>query len=177
MKAEAKLDFLLAASHIAGMRKTSTCLVLVALASCGEPVRDDHFADDVKQERPAAAPVRSEAVPVRVGELGPNFPACNAAGTTRNLAAGQDIPVRAAPFDTSEQSGRLAAGSRFVICSRSHDQKWFGIVYNDQGSLDTCGVTSPVPARRAYEGPCQSGWVSAPFVKFTAGLKALQPAE
>ena len=142
-------------------------LSLLSLAGCGEAVDDNHFADDVQEARPVPDPVTSEAVPVRIGELGPSFPACNATGTTRNLAEGETLPVRAAPFDTAQETGRVAAGARFSICSRSHDQKWFGIVFAG-GAEQDCGVSAPVASRRAYEGPCRSGWVSSPLVKLAA---------
>jgi len=147
----------------------------ILLTACGEAVDDDHFADDLRQERPVSEPVTSEAVPVRIGELGASFPACNATAVTRNLAAGETLPVRAAPFDTAPETGRVPAGGRFAICSRSHDQKWFGIVFADgvagEGVAQDCGVSAPVTSRRAYEGPCRSGWVSSPFVKFVAATK------
>ena len=139
------------------------------LAACGEAVDDNHFADDLRQERPVSGPVTSEAVPVRIGELGPSFPACNATGATRNLPQGQPLPVRAAPFDTAEQTASVPAGGRFAICSRSHDQKWFGIVFQEAGAGGDCGVSAPVTSRRAYQGPCRSGWVASPFVKLVAG--------
>ena len=36
-------------------------------------------------------------------------------GVTRNLAPGQSLAVRAAPFDTAEQSAEVPAGGRFAI--------------------------------------------------------------
>lgn len=154
------------------MLRFAFLLVLLFLAGCGEAVDDNHFADDIQVERPVSGPVTSEAVPVRIGELGPNFPACNAVGVTRNLAPGQSLAVRAAPFDTAEQSAEVPAGGRFAICSRSHDQKWFGIVFGEPGSSADCGVSAPVTARRAYDGPCGSGWVASAFVKLVAGAPA-----
>ncbi len=144
---------------------------LCALAGCGEAVRDDHFANSLEAPGPGEpAPVRTEAVAVRVGELGPSFAACGAAGTTRRLAEGQGLEVRAAPFDTAERAGEVAAGARFFVCSRSHDQRWLGIVYEPGGQLaPACGVSSPLPSRRAYEGPCRSGWVASAYVKLIAG--------
>jgi hypothetical protein len=143
---------------------------LLALAGCGEAVKDDHFAQDVKAEREAAAPIVPGAVPVRVGELGPSFDACGAAGTTRNLQAGEQLPVRAAPFEASAETGRVLPGARFFICARSHDQRWMGIVYEESGTLSAaCGVSSPVAGRGNYAGPCRSGWVSSAFVKLIAG--------
>jgi hypothetical protein len=146
------------------------------LAGCGEAVDDNHFAGDEQEERPVSDPVTSEAVPVRIGELGPSFPACNATGVTRNLSEGEALPVRAAPFDTAVETGRVPAGGRFAICSRSHDQKWFGIVFGE-GTAQDCGVSAPVTSRRAYEGPCRSGWVSTPFVKLVAATKQAQTTD
>jgi hypothetical protein len=147
-------------------------LPLLFLASCGEAVKDDHFANDVKEERIDAPTVEAPAVPVRIGELGPNFNACNAAGTSRHLdpAAGERMQVRAAPFDTSAEAGSIPAGARFFICTRSLDQRWLGVVYDEAGALSpACGVSRPVASRRGYEGPCRSGWVAAAFVKQIAG--------
>lgn len=145
-------------------------LPIVSLSACGEAVKDDHFAQDVKAEREAPEPIVPGAVPVRIGELGANFDACGAAGTTRHLDAGAQLPVRAAPFDTSAETGRVRAGTQFFICTRSHDQRWMGIVYDESGTLSpACGVSSPVMSRGSYEGPCRSGWVSSAFVKLIAG--------
>lgn len=157
--------------HIKAMRRAFPWSLLL-LAGCGEGVKDDHFANDVQAERVESAPVQTESAPVRVGELGPNFDACAAAGTTRHLdvAAGDKLPVRAAPFDTAAEAGAVAAGARFFVCTRSHDQRWLGIVYDESGALSPgCGVSRPLNARRAYEGPCRSGWVSSAFVKLIAG--------
>lgn len=147
-------------------------LLMFALAGCGEAVKDDHFAKELKTERVAPDPANPGTVPVRIGELGANFNACNAAGTSRHLdaAAGERLPVRAAPYEVAAETGAIAAGARFFICSRSHDQRWLGVVYEDAGTLaPTCGVSRPVSARRNYEGPCRSGWVAAAFVKQIAG--------
>jgi hypothetical protein len=145
------------------------CLVL---ASCGDPVEvaNRSAADDGNT---AADIVTAAARPVRIGELGPNFAACSAAGTTRNLKPGEALPVREAPFDNARESGSVAARGRFFICARSHDQKWFGIVYDDDGTLaERCGVAEPVTRRRDYDGPCRSGWVQSAFVKVIAGETA-----
>jgi hypothetical protein len=147
-------------------------LALPALAACGEAVQDDHFANDVRSERSEPVTAQPAAVPVRIGELGPNFNACNAAGTSRHLdpAAGDRLQVRAAPFDTAAETGAVAAGARFFICSRSHDQRWLGVVYDEAGALSAaCGVSRPVFSRRGYEGPCRSGWVPSALVKQIAG--------
>jgi hypothetical protein len=145
-------------------------LLTLALAGCGEPVADNHFANSIHLERPEPTPVTVDSVPVRIGELGSSFAACNAAGTTRNLARSADLIVRAAPFDAAKETGAIPAGTRFFVCTRSHDQDWMGVVFHTSGALDpSCGVSSPVSVRQAYAGPCGSGWVSSAWVKLVAG--------
>ena len=151
-------------------------LPLLALASCGEPVRDDHFANKAEPKAEAqAAPLRHE-VAVRVGEMGPSFDACVHAGTTRHVGAGERLPVRAAPFDSAEETGGIAAGGRFFVCSRSQNQKWLGVVYDGDGALsEACGVSSPARRRQDYDGPCRSGWVSSALVRLIAGTDQAPP--
>lgn len=152
-------------------------LLCLALASCGDPVTVANRSD-ADDGNASADTVTAAARPVRIGELGPNFAACSAAGTTRNLKPGEALPVRSAPFENAEESGSVAARARFFICARSLDQKWFGIVYDEDGSLaERCGVAEPVTGRRDYQGPCRSGWVQSAFVKVIAGERAAQPAE
>lgn len=150
---------------------------LILVAGCGEEVEDNHFARDVQEARPVSEPVTTQAVPVRIGELGPSFPACNSTGETRNLQPGETLAVRAAPFETAEETGQVPAGGRFFICARSHDQKWFGIVFAREGDLQSCGLSAPVASRRDYQGPCDSGWVTSPLVKLTSGIEEPQPAQ
>jgi hypothetical protein len=144
-------------------------LALLALAGCGEAVKDDHFQRQPEAPAAAPAPVRTDAVPVRVGELGANFNACGHTGATRHLAAGAGLPVKAAPFDTAADLGSIPAEARFFICTRSHDQRWLGVVWAPDGTLSpACGVSAPATSRRAYEGPCRSGWVPSAFVRLVA---------
>ena len=92
--------------------------MIAALAGCGEPVQDDHFANSIEIERPDPAPVRVDSVPVRIGELGASFGACSAAGTTRHLAERASLPVRSAPFEAAERlrsAGVKAARRRDLI--------------------------------------------------------------
>jgi hypothetical protein len=144
-------------------------LLCLGLAACGEPATVADRAAGT-EAAPEAAVVTPGSRPVRIGELGANFRACSAAGTTRNLKAGEALPVRSAPFDNAQETGSVAGGARFFICTRSHDQKWFGIVFDEGGALaGRCGVSEPVTRRRDYEGPCRSGWVQSAFVKAIAG--------
>ena len=156
------------------MRKAiRACALSLALAAaaCGEPVPVEDVGNRSAGGYTEPTAMVTEAVPVRIGEAGASFAACTAAGATRNLSAGETLPVRAAPFQTAAAAGGLPAGSRFFICSRSHDQKWMGIVYDESGTLAPgCGVSAPVTARRPYEGPCQAGWVASAFVKLISGI-------
>jgi hypothetical protein len=148
-------------------------LLCLALSACGEPAIVANRAAE-QEEAPEAAVVTPGSRPVRIGEYGANFRACNQAGTTRNLKPGEALPVRSAPFDNASEIGNVSQGSRFFICTRSHDQKWFGIVHDEDGTLaERCGVSEPVTGRRDYEGPCRSGWVQSAFVKVIAGGQAV----
>ena len=141
------------------------CLIL---AACGAPAPGGNGSDAADSN--LADTVTAAAAPVPVGDLGPSFNACNAAGTTRHIAAGETLPVRSAPFDNGDQVGAIPAGAQFFVCARSLDQKWFGLVYSPDGKLaGSCGVARPVSARQAYSGPCKSGWVASAYVELIAG--------
>jgi hypothetical protein len=149
------------------MRRSFLLLPLI-VAGCGQPVPKGNGAADANLA--VSDTVTPEPAAVAIGELGPSIDACAAAGTTSHVEEGGRLPVRSAPFDNAPETGAVAAGGRFFVCSRSLDQKWFGIVYDERGSLAArCGVSEPVAARRAYQGPCRSGWVASAFVKLTAG--------
>ena len=145
-------------------------LLGLLLAGCGEPATLNQ-ADDGSTTPPY---VRSESEPsmfsnlvqpVRIGEQGPSFAACNGRGAIRDRANAGPVSVRAAPFDQAAAIDQLAPRSEFFICSRSTDQRWFGIVYDGGASGADCGVSRPVPSRRDYDGPCASGWVASAAVK------------
>lgn len=111
--------------------------------------------------------------PVRIGELGANFPACYAMARFRDrvVAEGQPIAVRAAPFEQARETGRIAADGQFFICTRSHDQRWFAIVWHEaEGASRSCGVSVPATVRRDYDGPCRSGWIPSAPVRLESGI-------
>lgn len=168
------MDFCPRPLHKGAMRRI--LLLALALSACGEPVRDDHFTNRVEPAAiPPGAPVQHK-VAVRIGERGPGFNACAWAGTTRGVRPAGALPVREAPFESAREAGTIAAGGRFFVCTRSHDQKWLGVVFDESGVLDErCGVTTPITARRPYDGPCRSGWVASAFVRLVAGV-AQEPA-
>lgn len=164
--------------------KAQPCAILLLLlvAACGEPAADPnaHGSTTPPYVRPEADnPLLSQTVtPIRIGEIGPNFAACNARGATRDRAGGGAVPVRAAPFEQAQQIDQLAAGAGFFICSRTHDQRWFGIVYDEGGrATERCGVSSPVAERRLYQGPCAAGWVPSVRIRLVSGVPHQMPAE
>lgn len=151
-------------------------MVLLALAGCGERAAPDgeRLAPDLTRPETSAV---STAVPVRVGEAGPAFRACQATGTPRAIeaaltpqAGNAALAVRGGPFDAAPTLGSIPAGARFFVCSRSIDQRWMGIVYDPAGTLSPgCGVSTPVAAGGDYAGPCRSGWVASAAVRLVAG--------
>lgn len=156
-------------------------LAVLALAGCGE--RADQNAQGSTTPPYVRAepedPMLADAVtPVRIGELGPNFAACNARGAVRERVGGGDVPVRAAPFEQAHAIDSLGPGAEFFICSRTHDQRWFGIVYDEGGTAtERCGVSAPVGSRRPYQGPCAAGWVPSARVRLVSGVPHQLPAE
>jgi hypothetical protein len=145
-------------------------LATMLMAGCERPEPGESRGSTTpRYERASPELSLEQAVrPVRIGESGPNFAACNAVATTRDRAAGAEaaLTVRTAPFEGAHGTDRLPPGATFFVCSRSLDQKWFGIVYETGGSAaESCGVSRPAPARRDYGGPCRSGWVSSALVK------------
>jgi hypothetical protein len=144
-------------------------LLCLVLSACGEPATVANRANE-NEAAPEASVVTPGSRPVRIGELGPSFQACSAAGTPNAMKVGEALPVRSAPFDDAGQTGSVKSRARFFICTRSLDQKWFGIVFDEGGTLaERCGVSEPVTRRRDYDGPCRSGWVQSAFVKVIAG--------
>jgi hypothetical protein len=144
------------------------------LAGCSEQAPTDRAAKGsttppyVRGEG-EASPLASTVTPVRIGELGPSFAACNARGAVRDRA-GAEVPVRIAPYQPAARIDSLAPDAQFFICSRTHDQRWFGIVYDEGGRASArCGVSAPVAERRDYQGPCAAGWVPSALIRLMSG--------
>ena len=151
-------------------------LVSLLLAGCGERAPRRNGAGGSTTPPYVRAEAQNNLLerletPVRVGELGPSFAACNARGTPRDRGNAEPVPVRAAPYDEAGEIDRLAAGAEFFICTRSQDEHWFGIVYDQGGQAsERCGVGGPIPAGRNYLGPCAAGGVSSALVRLTSGV-------
>ena len=156
---------------------------LLLLSACNDqPIVNGYGSTTPQIDRPAEdkSVLGETDTPVRIGELGPSFAACNAQGQVNERAAEGPIEVRASPFEQSHETGRLNPGTTFFICTRSLDQRWMGIVYSDSGRAErSCGVSAPVASRRDYEGPCKWGWVPSAQVRMTSGVEipAAQPSQ
>lgn len=105
---------------------------------------------------------------VTIGEGGPGLAACGTRARIVNLSPSEQpyLPVRAAPFADAKEVGQLHNGAQVFVCTRSIDQAWRGVVIPpaDHPEAD-CGVTSAVASSHAYDGPCQSGWISSAFLE------------
>ncbi len=157
-------------------------LLCLATTACSEStqVSDDLAESSSYADNPTGRTERVEtgptAKPVRIGEGGPRFDACQSVGEVGRHVSGS-LPVLSAPFDAAEKKDSLAPGQRVYICTRSIDQQWFGIVYDKASAAaegaaagpGDCGVSSPVRAKRNYDGPCASGWVESIYVVLVAG--------
>ena len=147
--------------------------VLLLVGCYDRPLAENFGATTPRVERGETRNTMSDdsTAPVRIGELGPNFAACNAQGRVRAQVA-DGAPVRNAPFERAQQTASLAPGATFFICSRSIDQRWLGIVFEAPGrAVLACGVQTPVSSRRNYAGPCESGWVASAQVRLISGIE------
>lgn len=166
--------------RVMSTRALPIAALLLAAGCTDQPLSENFGSTTPRVARPAEynSTLGDAETPVRIGELGANFAACNAQGQVHERAAADGpVPVRAAPFDQAHETGRLTRGSRFFICSRSLDQRWMGVVYAPGGRADrACGVSSPVNGRRDYDGPCESGWVASAQVRMISGIEAVPGA-
>ena len=160
------------------MKAQLGAILMAALAACDQPAGGGSTTP--AYERASVEGLRPGGVPVRIGELGPNFPACYAMARFRDRVVAEDeaVPVRAAPFEQARETARLPASGQFFICTRSHDQRWFAVVWDEAGGASrSCGVSQPVSARRDYSGPCRSGWIPSALVRLESGILEREPAQ
>jgi len=147
---------------------SALCLLLLACSDRSGTGGNDNVLLNENETTVALSPGTQ---PVRIGEGGPAFQACNSLGRVVNLPSDEAyLPVRAAPFAEADELMRLDAGAQLRVCTRSIDQRWMGVVVAPKEAPDTdCGVAAPVASPRAYTGPCKSGWVSSAFIRLIAG--------
>jgi hypothetical protein len=144
-------------------------LACLLLAACSQSVgmgNDDEALLNTNGE-PMVAGTRA----VQIGEGGPGFAACATVARVVNISATGEtyLPLRAAPFLEAGEVLRLPNDARLLVCTRSIDQRWQGVVVPPANAPETdCGVGTPVASPRAYGGPCISGWVASAFVRAVA---------
>jgi hypothetical protein len=117
----------------------------------------------------AATPAAAQpARPVLLGTPGPFRTAC-AFGDISGLNPRGDnfLAVRAAPSLRAREIDRLwPRRQQVMLCERTRDGRWYGIVYRHNNS---CEVEVPRGPPRPYRGRCRSGWVSARYITVSAG--------
>lgn len=154
------------ASRLAPLYKRamrSWFLAVLLLGGCNAGPLPDEATPTAPE---TSAPLSPGTVPVRIGEQGANFAACGIRGVVTATGA----PVRGAPFEEATVAGTLDEGRSLFVCTRSIDQRWLGVVVPAAADpADGCGVASPVPTRRGYDGSCLSGWVPAATIRARAG--------
>lgn len=112
----------------------------------------------------AWAPARVEAAArlVRIGEAR-GLDACPSLAV---VADGEPVALHAAPSVDAPILARLPAGTLVHACDDGGDEGWVGVVIADAAD---CGVAAPVPAPRAYAGPCRQGWLPWRALQVVAG--------
>lgn len=165
------------------------CLLLpLLLAACSdsrdvmEELPNSSIAGAPREDVPESRMKAAIARPVTIGEDGARLAACGTVGLVRGLGAGRSLDLRAAPFMEAKQIAALPEGTRLHVCTRSLDQRWLGVVVmpprepltDETGTAASgpapldCGVSAAVERRRAYDGPCASGWVSSAVIQLVA---------
>lgn len=117
----------------------------------------------------AAVPVMPE-VPVMVGGDSEQD-ACGGAYQVVHLNPRGDnfVSLRSRPSTSGRELARLRSGQVGFLCDSSSDHQWQGVVYALPGKDMDCGVGTPIARKRAYRGPCASGWVASRFLELVAG--------
>lgn len=115
-----------------------------------------------------AAPARPER-PIMVGGMD-DLDACLTVSKVTGLNPRGDnfLSLRSQPSSKARELMRLRAEQQVWVCEETPGG-WTGVLIGPaDGSLD-CGVGTPIAKRRAYAGPCQSGWVASRFLEVVAG--------
>ena len=151
------------------MRVITVSFLMLAACSGGtervDRMANETYGDPSAEVVPENRMEEGIARAVTIGEDGPRLPACGARGVVR----ARSVELRAAPFQQARVLAQLGEGQVVTVCTRSLDQRWLGVVVPPAASDATagnatapaleCDVSDPVDRRRAYDGPCASGWV------------------
>ena len=102
--------------------------------------------------------IAAERVPV-VGNDGPDEDACGGIGRTFTME--ENLTVYEEPDQYSRKKDGLPTSTLVWLCEAADE--WQGIVYptGEFQDLGDCRVSTPIASPRAYDGPCQHGWVMA----------------
>ncbi len=106
----------------------------------------------------------AERVPI-IGNDGPDMDAC--AGIARIFTMEELLSVYEEPDQYARKKGGLPTSTLVWLCEA--EDEWQGIVYptGEFQDLGDCRVSTPVAQPRAYEGPCEHGWVMASNLNLT----------
>lgn len=113
---------------------------------------------------PSSAALAAERVP-NVGLEGADADACVGVGSTFTMQ--ELLSVYEEPDQYARKKGGLPTGTLVWLCEAADE--WQGIVYptGEFQDLGDCRVSTPVAKPRAYEGPCEHGWVMASNLNLT----------
>ena len=106
--------------------------------------------------------------PVMVGgQL--DLDACFGVGlvTGSSLSKSHEAAVLTSPGPGQAVINWVPTGRHVYLCEERNG--WTGVVYRLDGDLAGCGVSGPQERRRAYDGPCHSGWVASGRLSLAAG--------
>jgi hypothetical protein len=166
------------------MMRTSSCCLAVWLAACGGADQSDDAAappattaaspapsaatSPSPPPTPAPSPVDTASFAVRVGGEA-DMDACGGWSRIRKPAGAPAaaVEVRRGPGQQYAVTDRLPDGAEFFSCDSSNG--WSGLVYQESGDDQKCGVSTPIAERQPYPGPCKSGWIPSEFAEVLAG--------
>jgi len=106
------------------------------------------------------------AVPIMIGG-NTEIDACSSYAEVAGLNPKGDgfLAVRSGPGSNYPLLEKLHNGDRVFVCVTKGD--WMGVVYPAQGQ--DCNVSEVWPKKKAYSGPCKSGWVFSKWIQMLAG--------
>jgi hypothetical protein len=149
-------------------------LVAASLAGCGGSDRDGDAA---------RSPVTDTALPAPKAVVSRAAPPAMDSSQVRVTIGGEDdldacgsvaeitgpVALRRGPGEQFAVVGQLDRGTQVYACDISPERRWDGVVVLPAEEAEDCGVSSPIPNRRAYAGPCRSGWVRSDSLVVVAG--------
>ncbi len=142
----------------------STPLVKVKIYQEHIDVTLESKGGQTRQRQHRKTSTQRTTVPVMVGGE-PDLDACGAVGVIRGISRNGDgfLAVRSGPGSKYKMIDKLYRnGERVTMCDDKG--KWVGIVYGRN-----CGVGTPIPKRKPYEGSCKSGWIFEKYIRMIAG--------